>query len=563
MVPRARAPLPLAERLRPRSLSGIVGQPEALAKLRQFAESWRFPGHPPRARAALLEGVPGTGKTASAYALAEDFGWGVVELGASDIRNRESLERIAGRASLANSFSEDGRYLDVARGGRTLILIDDADSMSTQAATARPSLAPTVSWGQFLRTRYRTVEALNQAWKLSPDQPGRPDPLERFEQLTATGPRGNLARLPEVQRDLEDWKATRVTVDYSDRGGAGTVASLLRETLQPLLLTAIDARALTRANSAFRQYATRIRFLPLHDEVVRGHLHQVALAEGFAVSEEVLRTIAKHVRGDLRAALNDLEVASAVPPGIPPDEVLGWRDMEGNLYDATRLFLSEPRFFRGAEVMERTSTSPDELLPWIEENLDRSADSPGARGLAWARLGRAQLALVRAQRQRVWSQWSFASEMMTGGVSMALHPSGRARPAPPVEFPRFLGMMGSSRTRRTLRSRLELKLGRAGHLSAAKVSEEMLPFVEQLFARKGAVGRTQGLSASHSLEVALIRSLSLEPAEIALLLGVEEDHPSVRTLVGEAETASPFPGTDEGPGPTGPKGKRKSQRSLF
>ncbi|EQD35197.1 replication factor C large subunit, partial [mine drainage metagenome] len=77
---------PLAERYRPHTLSGIVGQREAVTRLRQFAESWGFPGHPPRLRAALLEGVPGTGKTAAAYALAEEMGWGLVELGASDVR---------------------------------------------------------------------------------------------------------------------------------------------------------------------------------------------------------------------------------------------------------------------------------------------------------------------------------------------------------------------------------------------------------------------------------------------------------------------------------------------
>ena len=554
---------PLAERYRPRTLSGIVGQREAVDRLRQFAESWGFPGHPPRLRAALLEGVPGTGKTAAAYALAEELGWGLVELGASDVRNRVTLEEVVGRASLSNGFSEDGRYLDAAKGRRTLILLDDADSMSSQgtpASTRRPS--PSTSWPDFLRTRYRTIEALNQAWRLV--EGSTPAPFPSFQALPATGPRGNLAKRKEVLLDLEDWRRTAGTTDYSDRGGLATLATLLRESRQPMVLTALDGRVLSRANPAFRTGVVRIRFLPLHDEVVRSHLNRVAVSEHLRVSDEVVRLITRQVRGDLRAALNDLEVASALPPQVPPEEVLGWRDVEGNLYDATGLFLGEPRFFRSVEVRDRTSTSPDELLPWIEENLASFASSPAGLSRGFQRLALAQVMLGRAQRQRIWSQWGFASEMMTGGVSVAIHPSGASPlPRPRVGFPRYLGQMGSSRNRRGVRASLTGKVARYAHLSSRKASEDLLPYLERSFTLPSAGGGGEPFLPGHGIQVELTRELGLAASEVALLLRVEEDHPSVQLILREAagEGSSGGPGTASRGSRPAPG--RRRQRTLF
>lgn len=554
---------PLAERYRPHTLSGIVGQREAVARLRQFAESWGFPGHPPRLRAALLEGVPGTGKTAAAYALAEEMGWGLVELGASDVRNRLTLEGVAGRASLSSGFSEGGEYLDAAKGRRTLILLDDADSMSTQGspASARRS-APSTAWPEFLRTRYRSIEALNRAWGLT--EGSTPAPFAGFQALPATGPRGNLAKRKEVLLDLEDWRNTAGTTDYSDRGGLSTLASLLRETRQPMALTALDGRTLSRANPAFRTGVLRIRFLPLHDEVVRSHLNRVVTSEHLRVSDEVVRIIARQVRGDLRAALNDLEVASALPPQVPPEEVLGWRDVEGNLYDATSLFLGEPRFFRSVEVMDRTSTSPDELLPWIEENLAAFAGSPEGISRGFQRLAQAQVLLGRAQRQRIWSQWGFASEMMTGGVSVAIHsPNASPLPRPRVEFPRFLGRMGSTRSRRGVRASLTGKAARYAHLSSRKATEELLPYLERIFALPSPGPGPEMLSQGHGIQVGLTRELGLAAPEVALLLRVEEDHPSVQLLLRDAEGEGRGENAHPPPGETGSSKGRRRQRTLF
>jgi replication factor C large subunit len=117
------------ERYRPTTLSEVRGNNKARDALREWAEGWDDHREP-----VVVHGAPGVGKTSAAHALANDMGWEVVELNASDQRTADDIERFAGRASrnatLAGSAGGSG-----ARGGadgRQLIVLDEADNIHHQ-----------------------------------------------------------------------------------------------------------------------------------------------------------------------------------------------------------------------------------------------------------------------------------------------------------------------------------------------------------------------------------------------------------------------------------------------
>lgn len=108
-----------AEKYRPKRLADVVGNPAATGQLRVWAQQW-LDGTPEQ-KAVLLHGPAGVGKTSTAYALARDMDWEVIELNASDQRTADIIERIAGSASRMSTLG--------GMSSKRLIVLDEADNM--------------------------------------------------------------------------------------------------------------------------------------------------------------------------------------------------------------------------------------------------------------------------------------------------------------------------------------------------------------------------------------------------------------------------------------------------
>jgi replication factor C large subunit len=103
------------ERYRPTTLSDLRGNDKAREKLHSWARSWDD-----HREAVVVYGSPGVGKTSAAHALANDMGWDVMELNASDSRTKDQIEKVAGGAAMNQSLTGSGRQL---------VILDEADNL--------------------------------------------------------------------------------------------------------------------------------------------------------------------------------------------------------------------------------------------------------------------------------------------------------------------------------------------------------------------------------------------------------------------------------------------------
>ncbi|PCR90077.1 replication factor C large subunit [Natrinema ejinorense] len=109
------------ETYRPTTLSEVRGNNKARDQLEEWAESWDD-----HRKSVIVHGSPGVGKTSAAHALANDMGWPVMELNASDSRGADVIERIAGEAAKSGTLTG-------GESGRRLVILDEADNFHGNA----------------------------------------------------------------------------------------------------------------------------------------------------------------------------------------------------------------------------------------------------------------------------------------------------------------------------------------------------------------------------------------------------------------------------------------------
>ncbi|MHA1111897.1 MAG: replication factor C large subunit [Promethearchaeota archaeon] len=128
--------LPWVEKYRPTSEKQIKGFTTNIKKIKEFItnfESKQKSGKQLKSpeKAILLEGPPGIGKTTVVYALANDLGYSVVEMNASDVRTEKAIvEALQESISSTDLMS----FINPKKEKRKkFILIDEVDGISGQS----------------------------------------------------------------------------------------------------------------------------------------------------------------------------------------------------------------------------------------------------------------------------------------------------------------------------------------------------------------------------------------------------------------------------------------------
>ena len=108
--------IPWIKKYEPKKSSEIIGQDEAIAYLKDFIANTKKR----KKKAVILYGPSGNGKTSSVYALAKELDLELIEVNASDFRNKDKIDSSIGEASKQMSLF----------GRQKLILVDEIDGLS-------------------------------------------------------------------------------------------------------------------------------------------------------------------------------------------------------------------------------------------------------------------------------------------------------------------------------------------------------------------------------------------------------------------------------------------------
>ncbi len=305
-----------------------------------------------------------------------------------------------------------------------------------------------------------------------------------------------------------------------DYGGAKAIVDTIRESGQPIILIVNDYYELTRKASAIKTLTEKITFRSLDDASVIKALRSVASKENVKVSDHVLQQIAQNSAGDLRAAINDLQMMVEGKMSVESEDAqaMGKRNQKKELDESLRAMFGAKTLKDARDATLDLDETPDDLEKWIEEAIPLELPNHEDMAAGFDALSDSDIFLGRTRRHQYYGFWSYAKELMTGGVAL----SRKHGPRPSVyeyRFPGYFILLARSRGPRAARESITGKMVEYLHTSKREINESILPYLSVM------------VRNDEELLLKLISELSLDEGDVAYLLHVEPDSPRVRNLV--------------------------------
>lgn len=263
-----------------------------------------------------------------------------------------------------------------------------------------------------------------------------------------------------------------------DRGGLSAIISLIDAARFPVVLTANDPW--DPAFRPLRDKCRMIRYNRIRLPTLVAFLRKICSMEGIRAEDSALRFIARQVEGDVRSAVNDLQMMAQGRKTLTLDDVkwLAIRDRQFGVFDVLKGIFSA-KTCRGARAaFAQSLVDYGMLLQWIHENLPLQYTSPEELVNAYDALSRADIFLGRAKRTQAWTLLSYAIDLMTAGVSMVKKDPYRFVK---YRFPQKLKKLSQSREVRAVRTAVCRLIAEKCHISRRLASSEYLPYLKFIF----------------------------------------------------------------------------------
>ncbi|MCS7095010.1 MAG: replication factor C large subunit [Thaumarchaeota archaeon] len=413
-----------AEKHRPRRVSEVIGNEEAVAEFVKWMSEWERKAVP-KQKAAFFYGPPGTGKTSLVLAYSEERGYDLVQVNASDRRTAEDLRSVLAHATASNAVL----------GGRRMVLIDEVEGAVMSAES------------------------------------------------------GSVAALTE----------------------------LVDRTSVPLVLIANDVW--DQRLMPLRERCKLIAFRRLRSRDIEERLRTIAQREGLRVDEELVKTIAQRSRGDLRAAINDLQaIAVPVTGSRVVTELLESREVELNAFELMAKVFGARSLSDGRGVLTNAGLDIDGVMTWVSENLQTQIKDPKALEEAYRILADADLHLRRASRFQRWELMKYGTALLSAGPGIVK--SSTSERGGRFEFPSRIRFLQQTRVERELTRSVLEKVASRTHMSTSKAATEFLPYLRMMM-KAGDMGVAKSLGLTER-EVDTLLSKAPE-------LQVKHEKPEVET----------------------------------
>ncbi|MCF7910077.1 replication factor C large subunit [Candidatus Pacearchaeota archaeon] len=207
-------------------------------------------------------------------------------------------------------------------------------------------------------------------------------------------------------------------ISGTDRGGLPELLRLIALSKIPVIITANDIWK--RNLSTLRQKTELIKLKEIDYKIIIEILNDVLKKEELILNPNIVKSIAIRAKGDIRAAINDLQSTSRMkdPSVMSFDE----RDKEGDIFTALKhVFKGKPNNST-LSIFDSVNMPLDEIILWVEENIPKdplydAKQNPEALAKAYERLSKVDVFKGRIYKQQYWRFMVYENLLLSYGIS--------------------------------------------------------------------------------------------------------------------------------------------------
>jgi len=205
---------------------------------------------------------------------------------------------------------------------------------------------------------------------------------------------------------------------HQDRGGASAIVDVLKESKFPILMTANDAYA--DKLKALRKECDLVELKPLTTLEILGKLKEISLKEEVKYEQAALQTLAVSANGDLRAAINDLQMLTSKDKSLTKEELVLWgREQKETLFTILKFVFKSFDTDAVIRMFDYVEDDLEEMMLWLDHNLPLEYSKREDLAFAYRSLADADRFLSRIRRRQHWRFFVYAKYLALVGVQQA------------------------------------------------------------------------------------------------------------------------------------------------
>jgi replication factor C large subunit len=203
-------------------------------------------------------------------------------------------------------------------------------------------------------------------------------------------------------------------ISQTDYGGLSELLELIEITTYPMIITANDIW--DKKFSILRKKAELLQLKEISYDTIKLVISEISKKENLSINDEFFTELAIKAKGDLRAAINDLQTLSQLKDYF--SIILDERNKETDIFSSMKKIFQEKPSNEMIGTFDSVNMPIDDIILWMEENIP--AEYKGEElARAYEMLSKTDLFKGRIYKQQYWRFLVYENIFLSYGIAAA------------------------------------------------------------------------------------------------------------------------------------------------